>query len=205
MNGIDNKNLNIRIHQIYETYLTVISPFIIQLEILDSEYPVEIMNELRAILTHISRCYTTKNQELIEDNINKAERHVKRAVLDCYKYLCVSYDEFYKSFERQYENVDMSVIDNGDFLPHLSKKRKIAIESISNAKRKELILENADDVFEDFENAYHAFSDVYNLINASYDKLQRQKHKATAKEWIGVAWGIIGTIGTIFGILGFLL
>lgn len=36
MNGIDNKNLNIRIHQIYETYLTVISPFIIQLEILDS-------------------------------------------------------------------------------------------------------------------------------------------------------------------------
>ena len=81
-----------RLSAIYETYLSVISPFIIQLEALDGEFPVEILNEIRSIFTHLARCNSTEKEQIYEENIIKAERHVKRAVLDCFKYLCVAYN-----------------------------------------------------------------------------------------------------------------
>lgn len=76
-----DESITKRIESIYSSYLNVISPYIIQLEILDGEFPVEILNEIRSIFTHISRCYNTSDEKVIQSNIEKAERHVKRAVL----------------------------------------------------------------------------------------------------------------------------
>lgn len=46
----------------------ILPPFIILIETLDSEYPAEIMNEIRVVFTHLSRYY-----ELIEtkDKLNE--------------------------------------------------------------------------------------------------------------------------------------
>lgn len=41
------KEKDTRLIGIYDAYLSVISPFIIQLETLDGEFPVEILNEIR--------------------------------------------------------------------------------------------------------------------------------------------------------------
>ncbi len=46
-----------QITNIYKSYLNDIAPFIILIETLDSEYPAEIMNEIRAVFTHLSRYY----------------------------------------------------------------------------------------------------------------------------------------------------
>lgn len=77
---------NEKIVAIYDAYANVIAPFIVQLEALDGEFPVEILNEIRAIFTHISRCSLAETEVIYQDNIAKAERHVKRAILDCHKY-----------------------------------------------------------------------------------------------------------------------
>lgn len=194
---------NEKIVEIYDAYINTISPFILQLESLDGEFPVEILNEIRAIFTHISRCSLAVTSEVYEDNIIKAERHVKRAILDCHKYICVAYDEHYKRFDRLYKNVDLSVVDNGDFLTDLCQKRKTSVRLLQGAKRRELAGENDNTVYDSYADAYNAYSDVYNLIEDSYGKLEKAKRRASRKDIIAFIFGAVGVLGTIFTLIGF--
>lgn len=201
-NAEDSIFMDSNVTGIFNAYLKVISPFIVQLEVLDNKFPVEILNEIRAIFTHLARSATTDKPEVYSKNITKAERHVKRAVLDCFKYLCYAYENKYKEFEKLYKNVDLSLIDNGNFLPELCKRRKQAVNLLNKAKEKEIDTENVDETFEDFENAYNAFADVYNFINDSYENLQNIKQRALKKAKYRTILDICGVVGTIFGIIG---
>lgn len=88
----------------------------------DAEFPIEILNEIRAIFTHFSRIYDESvSDEEISSEIKKAEGHLNRAILDCYKYNCVSLYDFYNQFRKEYKFADLSCIDNGDFLTHITK------------------------------------------------------------------------------------
>ncbi len=204
--GINDITRNARVVEIYDAYINTISPFILQLESLDGEFPIEILNEIRAIFTHISRCSLAKTAEVYEDNIVKAERHVKRAILDCHKYMCVAYDEHYKQFDRLYKSIDLSIVDNGDFLIDLCQKRKVAVRLLQDAKRLELAGEKDSAVYESYADTYNAYSDVYNLIENSYGKLERAKRRASRKDIIaaiGFVFGAIGVVGTIFTVISF--
>lgn len=209
MQAVENINdviRNTKIVEIYDAYINTISPFILQLESLDGEFPVEILNEIRAIFTHISRCSLAETAEVYEDNIVKAERHVKRAILDCHKYMCVAYDEHYKRFDELYKNIDLSVVDNGDFLIDLCQKRKTAVRLLQDAKRFELAGKDDRTVYDSYANAYNAYSDVYNLVENSYGKLERAKRRASKKDIIaavGFVFGAIGVVGTIFTVISF--
>ena len=204
-NKKENFFMDDRVKEIFNTYLNVISPLIVQLEVLDNEFPVEILNEIRAIFTHFARSATTENKEVCSENIEKAERHVKRAVLDCFKYMCFVYDDKYIEFEKIYENVDLSLIDNGAFLPELSKRRKQAIHLLSKAKKKEIVSESIDEVFDDFENAYNAFANVDSFINDSYEKLQKLKQRVIKKNKRRAFFDVCAIVGTLFGIIGVIL
>ena len=203
---INDVTRNERIVEIYDAYVNTISPFILQLETLDGEFPIEILNEIRAIFTHISRCSLTETLEVYEDNIVKAERHIKRAILDCHKYVCVAYDEHYKRFDRLYKSVDLSVVDNGDFLVDLCQKRKLAVQLLQSAKRLELNGEADDEIYRAYADAYNAYSDVYRLIEDSYGKLEKAKRRASRKDIIsviGFIFGAVGVVGTIFTVVSF--
>lgn len=91
---------------------TGIAPFITELEVRDTEYPIEIFNEVRSIFTHLSRY---KIQKQAKDLIS-TESHVKRAILDCFKYMCVSMAEEINDFRNSYKKVDLKLADNGKFL-----------------------------------------------------------------------------------------
>lgn len=194
-----------RIASIFDSYQNIIAPFILQLEILDGEYPIEILNEIRAIFTHLARSANSDSIQIYEDNIIKAERHIKRATLDCFKYLCVSFDDHYKEFEKKYNGVDLSFVDNGQFLPELCKKRNNSIELLQIAKKKELNTSSVEDVFHDYELAYNAYSEVYEMINSSYKNFESLKIRAIKKERYRRILDICGIIGTLFGIIGVLL
>lgn len=194
-----------RIASIFDSYQNIIAPFIFQLEILDGEYPIEILNEIRAIFTHLARSANSDSIDVYEDNIIKAERHIKRATLDCFKYLCVSYDDHYKEFEKMYNGIDLSFVDNGQFLPELCKKRKNSIELLQTAKKKELNTSTVEDVFHDYELAYNAYSEVYTMINSSYEKFENLKIRAIKKARYRSILDVCGIIGTLFGIIGVVL
>ena len=55
-NDKDLYKLEKEIDSIYDGYLKYIAPFVAQLEVLDGEFPIEILNEVRAIFTHFARC-----------------------------------------------------------------------------------------------------------------------------------------------------
>ncbi|MDR0455105.1 MAG: hypothetical protein LBH20_00285, partial [Treponema sp.] len=167
-----NEAYNARINLIHDQYTNIISPFIMQIEVLDGEFPVEIINEIRAVFGHLSKCHLSTDDSVVERNLAKADSHIKRAIIDCYKYLCFAYDDNYKEFERKYIDVDLSEIDNGEFLPFLCKKRKLAIDKLVLAKKLELSTSEESILYSNFEEAYNAYADVYNFVNNSFEKLE---------------------------------
>ena len=198
---IDDITRNKEVMDIYGTYYKTIAPLAAQLEALDGDFPIAILNEVRAIFTHMSRCCVTKDIEVYEDNIKKAQRHTKRAVLDCFKYLCLSYDEHFKRFEELHANVDLKSVDNGDFLPQLRKMRKSAVDLILEAKQKDLEGKSEDEVYSAYEKSYNAYNDLYELIENSHEKLAKAKRKSSAKDVttiVSLAIGILGLIASVF-------
>lgn len=195
------KEKDTRLIGIYNAYLSVISPFIIQLETLDGEFPVEILNEIRSIFTHLARCFVTDKDSVYEENIAKAERHVKRAILDCFKYLCVAYDEYFRRFSKINRNVDLSFVDNGKFLHELNRLHIEAVNNKTFAQKKELTTENIEDVFDDYEKAYNSYASIYNLIQSSAKSIDFVKHKAVIKDRLNITFGIVGVVSLILTII----
>ncbi|MCM1284743.1 MAG: hypothetical protein NC213_09040 [Acetobacter sp.] len=205
-NNTINPEINERINILFETYKNVVSPFIVQLEVMDGEFPTEILNEIRATMTHLAKMNLTESDDVIEDNITKAERHIKRAVLDGFKYCCLSFDDQYNVFNSMYKGTDMSIVDNGEFIANLSKMRKKATESLIIAKSYELEPDSEEELlYEKYEDAYNNYYDLHKYIEDSLDNLEIAKHKSTKDAAIG-KWGIVvGVVGAIIGIAGIVI
>ena len=178
----NNESYNDRINEIYDSYLNTICPFIIAYERLENKFPISILNEIRALTTHLARVNLSDKESAIEDNISKAERHIKRCTLDCYKYLCMAYEHAYKSFENLYKNVDLSTVDNGDFLQQLAAHRHQSLSALEKAQILELKDDtDDDDIFEEYESAYNYYAETYNYINGARINLTKAKHRASRK------------------------
>lgn len=205
-NNTINSEINERVNNLFETYKNVISPFIVQLEIIDNAFPTEILNEIRATMTHLAKMNLADNNDVIEENITKAERHIKRAVLDCYKYSCLSYDMQYKTFETRYKRVDLSVVDNGEFVVKLSKMRQDAVSALRDAKLYELEPDADDEeLFKKYETAYNCYFAVYTYISNAFNNLEKAKHKGIKDTTIAIIGTIAGVLGLAVGIIGVLL
>ena len=195
-----------RIMDIYKTYIEDISPFIIQIEILANRFPVEILNEIRAVFTHLSKYNLSDNASIKERNLSKAEGHIKRSRLDSYKHLCMIYEDEYFNFDKMYKDVDLSFVDNGEFLPKLLEARKNAKQLLLDARKTDLSIDsddetNTDEAYKKYEKAFVAYSLVYNLINDSYKKLENLKRKAVSKNKKPTNQFIAGLVVAIIGII----
>lgn len=212
------------VNAIYKQYLEDIVPLLSNLEIIDSEYPVEITNEIRAIFTHLSRCYAFPSKVDINAQLKAAERHVKRALLDCYKYTCLSHANFIQNFRTDYRNIDLTLIDAGKFIKELSSKTVSAQERINKAKRADtynVIIEDDfdittddanfeiycksicdDDLFSMYQEAYIEYSECVELIKKQYDAIDYLDQKAARIDKTN-RWGLIfGIVGSAFGAIG---
>jgi len=199
-----------RVNDIYKTYINVVSPYILEYELLGNTFPIEILNEVRAVFTHLSKYYLSDDNSIKEKNISKAEGHIKRSILDCYKYICMAYEDKYTEFKKDYSRVDLSFVDNGDFLPKLLEARKNAINLMKEARKTDLLITSDDEAGSDeayikYEKAFVAYSLVYELIDNSYKKMENLKKKAVFKDIISVSGWIIGIIGIILTIISIIL
>ena len=132
-----NQSQNEKVEQIYKRYYSTLNPLIQAYEVLAREFPIEIMNEIRAIFTHIARCHgrTCTDQE-IDENIAKAERHMHRAVLDGFKYNCFAIQDWATKFKADYSGV-LEYVDNGEFLSEFISKELRAQNLFLTAKTQE--------------------------------------------------------------------
>lgn len=192
---------------IFKIYSEIIAPMIIQLEAEEEAFPIEILNEIRAVFTHLSRSVLSGdiNSKEYQDNIKGTERHIKRAVLDCFKYMCMSYDDKYKAFEERYKNVDLMVIDNGKFLPELSKKRETTVDLFYYAKTLEVKHFELDVVLDAFQNAYNSYIDVDKFIKEHYDSLHIAESRFLKNNVFAISGWALSAIGVILAVIFFVV
>jgi hypothetical protein len=60
-----------RAKEIYKDFLDVICPYIVQIELLEGRFPVEILNEIRAVFTHLSKYYLSGDDSIKEKIFQK--------------------------------------------------------------------------------------------------------------------------------------
>ena len=97
--------------------------------------------------------------------------------------------------------MDFSFVDNGHFIQKLNSLHNNAVHNKTEAQKKELVAENIEDVFGDYEKAYNSYAEVYNLIQESTESIDFVKHKAATKETINTIFGIVGVVSLILTII----
>ena len=192
--------LHEREKRIYEQYETVIAYFIAELEVRDTEYPIEVFNEIRSIFTHLSRYKLNNNV----DDLVSAERHVKRAILDCFKYMCVSFAEEIKEFRHAYRKVDLKIAENGHFLPELDKLEDDAKQAYIDAKKSEIRGKlSEEEVYAMYEDAYNKYHELSHYLVESRDAIlfaSSHSKKSNAVNWVSI---VVTVISIVLAIVGF--
>lgn len=191
-----------RIKNIYDEYKNTVFPLVAFLEANDAEFPVEILNEVRSIFSHFSRVYDESvTDEEIDCELSKAESHLKRAILDCYKYNCISLYDFYNRFRTEYKFADLALIDNGDFLAQITQNFAEGKKRLFEAKKSERKNKHSDELYKDFEAAFDLFLKNFNLINSKIALVHKVSKKArwtrfwgTFGFWISLALAVAGII-----------
>ena len=76
--------------ELFSQYNQVIKPLIAEIEARSEKMPQPLFNEIRAFTDHIARCYFPDiSDERMLDELEKANRHIVRITLDCFKCLNV--------------------------------------------------------------------------------------------------------------------
>lgn len=172
------KNYKDELNCLLSEYANVVNPLIVEYEVEKNEFPIEILNEIRAIIGHIVRATATKNEIEVLENIKKAHSHVKRAALDGYKYLCVVYDDRYWDFYARYDTVDWVGSKLQCDIHNMNEKRKSAVELLRKAKNSEAMendsqrtnitgqehFKKTTSLKQMYKLAYEEYRDLYNMI-----------------------------------------
>ena len=108
--------------KLYEVYTNKLKPLLALEETVAQSFPGPILNEIRAMNDHVSRCYwTDKSEADCLAEVKKAKGHLTRSILDAYKYLVIVYERKISEFYQQYKEVCIAIVDDGHFLPELNR------------------------------------------------------------------------------------
>lgn len=184
-----------KIHSCYQQYCGIIKPLIAQIEASSEKIPLPLLNEIRAFNDHIARCYfNTPSEGYINEQISKAERHIARMALDCFKCLNVIQYQKVEIFESQTKNVDLTVIDNGMFYPEYSRLKVEAEQKVKEAKIAESA--NFDDALHFFQESYNIYSKIAELIDNVSEKAKWAKVRFTTRRWLTIIGWIISVLAS---------
>ncbi len=194
---------NTRIIALYNSYNTIIKPLIAEVEARTEQFPLPLFNEIRALHDHIARCYSDGiSADQVDSEIHKAERHVVRIMLDCYKCLNLSLHDAVLLFEEQTKHVDLTVLQDGTFYPKYKSLRTQAIQTVRKAKSLEAIDTGA--ALDMYQNAYNVYSDLELLLDTVATDIHWARVRFTVRRalqiflWIAsaVASGIVSVLLT---------
>ncbi len=143
---------------LYESYLSTVQVLLVDYEIITGKFLTQALNEVRSVLTHISRAsrVSSSNPALAKDNMAKADRHIKRAILDCYKALCIAYFKEQRQFDADYSGVDLRLANNGMFLSKLQEHKDRAAAAYAKARHA------------DCEGTELSDEEIFNLYEIAY-------------------------------------
>ena len=163
------------LEELFALYHDRYKPLYSYVQVLANQIPAELAFEMQAALDHISRHY--QFQEPLERCLDLASRHIKRAILDCYKlmvrYILDEYEELRK--------IDLSIIDNGEFKRELRKLIAAIRVDATKARRYEGDTTAHGDWHTAFESWDVAFSNCVRFHEEFY--LNENVDWARGKQW----------------------
>jgi len=177
-----DKRVQEQLCEIYLQYHNSIKGFVANLETLQNRFPVEILNEIRAVFSHIAKIYAFNDEAIIFENLEKARGHVKRAQLDAYKYLCYAFSKEYNDFRDMYKDVDLYSVNNGEFINQLRIFLADSKQKLSNARRLENEESDASVSYNAYEEAYLSYGALYNLINENMEHIDVLQQREQIKQ-----------------------
>lgn len=193
----DEKNLIItpeifqKIYKLNFDYQNVFKVLLATFESLEEKFPFAIYNESRAFIDHIGRCYIhNTDKEYIEEQLNRAERHLNRMIMDCYKELFVIYVKRIEEFKKYSRNLDFAAISGGEFYPKYNKYLREAEERKREAKK----CVSYEEDYKVFQNAVVAYADLDDYIRVHLPEIQRLKSKRGFKNVLGFLGWLAATV-----------
>lgn len=177
-----------RIADCYVKYCEVIKPLIARIEAFSEKFPLPLFNEIRAFNDHIARCYYHEPSDtFIDEQIEKASRHILRITLDCFKCLIVIMFEQIEQFEKRTRNIDLTVIDNGTFFPEYSRLKIDGASAVRQAKTFESY--DIEKALVEYERAYDIYDKIIESINKVNESVKWARVRFTTKRIVTViAW-----------------
>jgi len=167
--------LHDKLSALYNSYNDVIKPLIADIESKYQKFPDSIFNEIRAFNDHVARCYITNiTEDKANEEIKKAESHIVRIILDCYKYLAMWLHDYFEKFKA---NFDITLIDNGEFAPYFYNTQLKGIRTLREAKQNESY--NKQIAYDKYQEAYNIYSELYIKIENYLPRIKWAK-----KAWI---------------------
>jgi hypothetical protein len=181
------------ISEICEEYNTTILPLIALVESRTQKFPIPILNEIRALFGHISKCYRPNlDEDNIRHELKRARSHSKRIILDCYKILVMTIDEELVKFLSNGGD-SISLIDNGQFYSEFALEQHAAAQLVKSAKIQESIEPSAS--FSLWDQAFNAYRDLDKKRLDALPKLVNldrfDKKRSTKKVLLGIMLSII--------------
>lgn len=129
-----------------------------------NKIPENCLNEIRAIVDHVARCYRTDDEERIKVEMGKAEGYMQRLAFDCFKQLNIFLHDGLESKMRWFFSSYWLKIDDGVFWKAFYADRQMIIRNIVLAKEHESL--NADLAMEYYAKVYASYIRIENLIRS---------------------------------------
>lgn len=196
------------ISNLYSEYTNKLKPLLAFEESVAQNFPGPILNEIRAINDHVSRCYWIgkSDAECLEE-VRKAKGHLSRSILDAYKYLVIVYERKINEFYAQYKEVCIAIVDDGKFLPELNRLHVIARDLAFQAKMEEAkAFPNKSLSYEAYEKAVIAYTEADDYIIGHAEGLANAAQYAKDQTKTNYKFAVISAvIGTILGAIVTLL
>lgn len=133
-------------------------------------YPENCLNEIRAMLDHVSRCYRADDLNIsdeekniiTQEELSKAEGHLRRLMYDCFKQLNILLYDAIHQRERETYSSHWLYIKGGDFWQTYTSKLQQALVSVVEAKKNESY--DPDRAMDCYDKAYNAYCTVEQLL-----------------------------------------
>jgi len=199
-----------QINQLFSLYKEKVNPLISVYNALENSFPIGVINELRDVFSHLTQSFLARDDEEIRRHSDKADRHLKRAVVDAFKYTSMAYSKVYDDLKETYKHVDLSNVDNGQLLPKLTKLNAEAEQLMHNAKMIESNIHDDETMYAAYEASFNRYAELYTCIMSALDATEVAKLKALENEeerkkehhidrTIGIFGVVVGIVGIIIG------
>lgn len=167
----------------------------------DGKVPDNLLNEIRALNDHIARCYRDGvDDNYIDDELKKAEGHLRRLLYDCFKQLNIYISDNIKRRERWSYSNRWLYRDGGNFWRQYIEWKQKAQDDVIEAKKKESI--DSDAALKLFESGYRNYRNIEELFKDNRKFLFMSSiFGIFSKAFQGVWWLVVTILLSVAAVL----